>query len=353
MSYKSVLKVLLALVLVFASNAFFVHPREVVNDSTALLQMLQREQHQRDVKRQGALLVTPTRVALGEDVEVVVEDISGRTRALVMIDSFGETLDVRHDPLGSQVFTIPENGNAGDYRFWLAWADLQAQSGLGVISVEVYDPIPGNLRHAEPLVVAQTFVSAVQQLDSVLAGTCFVPDFFAGTDGWRWLFPEAIITWNRGEVLFREVIEEVETRVLVLVHVDVVRSEGVITVDTFWGVGAVQRYAVLVPTSTGWRISEWLTERPRDMMPPQAPAVPIITDGGALAPGAEEGDISGVENQAYGDDASPNGTDLPVGNDELPLGPLAEDEGSSNEEGNMDDPSFVPEGEEEILAIPG
>ena len=355
MSIKTVLKVMLALVLIFASNALFVHPREVVNDSTALLQMLQREQPNRDVKRQGALLVTPTRVALGEEVEVVVEDISGRSRALVMIDSMGETLDIRRDPLGTQVFSIPENGSAGDYRFWLAWADLQAQSGLGVISVEVYDPIPGNLRHADPLQVAYTFVGAVQQLDSVLAQNCFVPSYFAGTDGWRWLFPEAMITWMNGEILFREVLENVETRVLVRVDIEVVRGEGVANDDAFWGMGTVQRYAVVVPTSTGWRIAEWLVDRPQDLMPPPVPYRPALTEGASGTNAAEGNGSLGAESEISeaGEGVDPateqtDQTDFPV---EPP------EEGTENDpagiEGSNEDPASPTEGEEQISVIPG
>ena len=132
--------ILLMLVFIFASNAIFVHPREMSSDASWLLQELTREEVHRDVRRLGSLQVAPTRATLGERVRVTVSDAAQVKRALVMIDPEGNRLETRYDPLHTQVFIIPKDGIVGDYRFWLAREDLEAGSGLGIITVEVYQP---------------------------------------------------------------------------------------------------------------------------------------------------------------------------------------------------------------------
>ena len=129
---------LLMLALILLSNAMLVQPREMTSDVTWLLQDSARKETARDIRRIGALQVTPTRVQGGSLVRVTVaEGLPRVTRALVMIDSEGNHLDVRYDPLRTQGFIIPEDGVPGDYRFWLTGATLHPRNGLGVITVEV------------------------------------------------------------------------------------------------------------------------------------------------------------------------------------------------------------------------
>ena len=137
-----ILRLLLPLVvlsLILLSNALLVHPREMASDIVWLLQDSSRKETARDVRRVGSLQVTPTRVSVGESVWVtVVDGVTGSRRALVMIDSEGNYLDIRNDPLRTQEFVIPVDGAIGEYRFWLAGESLHPGSGLGIIMVEVY-----------------------------------------------------------------------------------------------------------------------------------------------------------------------------------------------------------------------
>ncbi|MCL2497774.1 MAG: hypothetical protein FWF06_04085 [Symbiobacteriaceae bacterium] len=135
------LATLLALVLVFTTNALIIRPREETSDIEWVLQELRREEVIRDVRRVGSLEVTPTSAEYGDQVMLTVAaGTAQQPRSLVMISPLGEHLEVRYDPLGREIFTIPEDGPPGDYHFWLAGASLEAGSGLGVITVEVTPP---------------------------------------------------------------------------------------------------------------------------------------------------------------------------------------------------------------------
>lgn len=261
---------LIIVVLILASNAMFVRPRENPSDSAWLLQELTTEEPLRDVKRQGALQVTPTRVAVGETVEVTVEENSGNvSRALVMIDSNGEHMldDARYDPLRTQVFQIARTAPIGDYRFWLAEASLRADKGLGVITVEVYDPIPGNLRRASQLEVIQTFVAAAQNGDEELAALCFVSGTFDDQTGGQaqrdavWPVPE--LGWRGGALLYESPDPKGTGRWMLQVDLQVSYPQGM-EASAFWGNYASVRYPVVVWTLDGWRIESWNSDWPQE-----------------------------------------------------------------------------------------
>ena len=127
--------------LILTSNALFIVPPPSTTDTAWLLQELQREEIPRDVKRVGLLEMTPTRASPGSIVQVTVAEGGSGHRALVMIDSQGEMLEVRFDPLQSQLFLIPEDALPGSFTFWLAGVSLELHTGIGVITLEVYRPM--------------------------------------------------------------------------------------------------------------------------------------------------------------------------------------------------------------------
>ena len=309
---RHLIGIVLSLLLIFSSNAIFIHPREMSSDITWLHQELLGDQEVLDIKRQGALLVTPTYLAVGESVYVTVEsNASAMPRSLVMIDREGNWLDTRYDPLRTQEFTIPLDGLVGDYRFWLSGYMQTPQSGLGVITVEVYDPLPHNLRRALPLEVGQLFLEAVMNEDPDLAKLCWA-DPYADP-----LLGEALnlflpisedesseetisniptIQILKNEMLFAEPEREgLPLRCLLQVEMLINYNDNQ-QFSAFWGTGTVTRYVEMQKGLEGWRLLAWHSAIPQEYVAqmPRSTYVPPVPQNPPQNP-IENAESSGVD----------------------------------------------------------
>ena len=306
---RHLIGIVLSLLLIFSSNAIFIHPREMSSDTTWLYQELLKDQETLDIKRQGALLVTPTYLAVGESVYVTVEsNASAMPRALVMIDREGNWLDTRYDPLRTQEFSIPLDGLVGDYRFWLSGYMQTPQSGLGVITVEVYDPLPHNLRRALPSEVVQLFLEAVMNKDPELARLCLTwdnpsADIVLGSaldlsltiseeessdeSPQETISNIPTIQILKNEMLFSEPEREgLPLRCLLQVEMHIAYSDNQ-QISTFWGTGTETRYVETHKGLEGWRIfalhsaipQEYAVQMPRNTYVPSVSQNPIVDTG--------------------------------------------------------------------------
>ncbi len=124
------------------------------------------------VIKSGPLVVGPTRVALGEEIEVKIEDVKPEAMAglgIALLDPTGARISAITPVQPTQAMTVPADGKPGAYKVWLAKSTFAANTGINLVVLDVYDGVPQVLRNPDPLRVVDVYLNAISQKDYALA----------------------------------------------------------------------------------------------------------------------------------------------------------------------------------------
>ncbi|MGE5654325.1 MAG: hypothetical protein ACM3ZQ_08730 [Bacillota bacterium] len=160
----------IALVIVLALSGCSPQRRSVEAFESAPMPTLNLPEH--NSENAGPLVVTPTKVALGKEIEVKLEDlkpdeISGL--GIALLDPAGAKISTITPVQAAQKVAVPADGKPGLYKIWLASSTFAPNTGINLVVVDVYDAVRPALRNPDPLKIVETYFTALNQKDFVLA----------------------------------------------------------------------------------------------------------------------------------------------------------------------------------------
>lgn len=207
-------------------------------------------------EKAGPLLVTPTSVALGKEIEVKIEDVKPEEMSglgIALLDPSGARVSTVTPVQGAQTLAVPADGKPGAYKVWLARSTFAANTGINLVVVDVYDAVPPTLRNPDPLKVVEAYLNAVTQKNNTLAWQALSSGLSsAGRSGWLRGF-EATVDGIRSYKINPQQIPLKETDKSYRCSVDLeikTRAKGILLGAT----SRTTRHFTLAKESGGWRI---------------------------------------------------------------------------------------------------